>query len=131
MSFFKSLFTSSAAQPIDAVGNAIDKIFTSDEERAQAAAVMEKLRQQPHILQAEITKIEASHRSMFVAGGRPAIIWICAAGLSFPFVINPVLQWYTGTAGPALPTDSLINLVLALIGLGALRTAEKFGGKAK
>jgi len=120
-----------AAAPIEAVGNVFDKLFTSDEERAAADAVMEKLRQQPGALQVELNKIEAGHRSVFVAGWRPAIGWVCAVGLSFPFVINPILQWSTGDAGPSLPTDTIMELVIAMLGMGALRTVEKMKGKAK
>lgn len=130
--WLSSIFTAKGtASAVDAIGSAVDKVFTSDEEREQAKATLEKLAQRPHILQAEITKLEASHRSPFVAGWRPAIGWVCAIGLMFPFVINPILQWTTGDPGPVLPTDALINLVLALIGLGGLRTAEKIAGKAK
>ncbi len=56
------------AKPIDAVGNALDKILTSKEEKNAGAAVMEKLKQHPAELQVEINKLEAQHRSVFVAG---------------------------------------------------------------
>jgi hypothetical protein len=131
MSVWSKIFGGGMAEPVEAVGNAIDKIFTSDEERLQAAAVMEKLRQQPHILQAEIAKCEAQHRSVFVAGPRPFIMWVCGFGLAFTFLVNPILQWCTGQSGPEMQTDVMMELVLALIGLGALRTAEKMAGKAK
>lgn len=113
------------AKPIAAIGNVFDQLFTSDEERASAEAVMEKIRQHPHILQAEINKIEASHRSVWVAGWRPAIGWVCAISLSFPFLINPILQWSTGMPGPELPIEAMISLVMSLLGLGGLRTFEK------
>lgn len=61
----------------------------------------------------------------------PALGWFCAVGLSFPFVINPILQWVTGEVGSSLPTDALITLVLALIGLGGMRTLEKLKGLSK
>lgn len=131
MSLLTKLFSGSVAEPVEAIGNAFDKLFTSDEERAQAQAVLEKIRQRPHILQAEISKIEAGHRSAFVAGWRPAVGWVCAAGLMFPFLINPCIQWYTGQAGPVLPTADLTTLLMALLGLGGLRTVEKFGNKTK
>lgn len=131
MSIWSKLLGGGIAEPVEAVGNALDKLITSDEERAAADAVMEKIRQQPHILQAEINKLEAQHRSIFVAGWRPAIGWVCAAGLAFPFLLNPVLQWYTGAAGPDMPTDALTSLIVALLGLGGLRTAEKIAGKSK
>ena len=69
MSFWTKLFGGAAAEPIDALGAAVDKIFTNDEERMQAQAVLDKIAQKPAILQAEINKIEAQHRSLFVAGG--------------------------------------------------------------
>lgn len=131
MSFWGSLFGSAAAQPVEAIGNALDGLFTSDEERAQADFVLEKLRQEPARLQVELNKIEAGHRSVFVAGWRPAIGWVCAVGLGFVFIVNPVIQWQTGEPGPELPVEFLGELVLALLGLGALRTFEKFGGRTK
>ena len=131
MSWFTSLFSSAAAQPIEAVGNVFDKLFTSDDEKLQAQAVLEKLRQHPSELQIELNKIEAAHKSVFVAGWRPFIGWVCGAGLAFTFILNPIIQWKTGSPGPELPVDIMTELVLALLGLGALRTAEKFGGRTK
>jgi len=125
------LFGGSIAEPIKAIGNVFDKLFTSDDEKAQARIVLEKLRQHPHELQAEINKIEASHRSIFVAGWRPFIGWVCGSGLAYSFIINPIIQWYTGAPGPELPTSVMHDLVISLLGLGALRTAEKFGNKTK
>jgi len=131
MSFLGTLLSGSAAKPIDALGNVFDKLFTSDDERLQAKIVLDRMRQEPHLLQAEINKIEASHRSWFVAGWRPALGWVCAVGLVFPFIINPFIQWFTGLPGPELPTDALMTLVVSLLGLGGLRTVEKFGGFTK
>lgn len=129
MSWFTNLF--SAKEPIEAVGNVFDKLFTSDEERLQAEAVLTKLKQHPAELQVELNKIEAQHRSVFVAGWRPFIGWVCGVGLAFTFIINPLFQWYSGSPGPELQVDVMTELVIALLGLGALRTAEKLGGRAK
>jgi hypothetical protein len=131
MSFFSALLGQSAAQPIDAIGNVLDKVLTSEEERLQAQFALEKLRQHPAELQAALNKLEAKHRSLFVAGWRPFIGWIGALGLANLFLINPWLQWLLGISGPALPMDSLMELIIALLGLGTLRTVEKMGGKAK
>jgi hypothetical protein len=131
MGFLSNLFGGGAASSVDAVGNALDGLFTSDEERAHAEAVMEKLRQAPGALQVELNKVEAQHRSIFVAGWRPFIGWICGAGLGYAFLINPVIQWATGESGPAIPVDIMTELVVAMLGLGALRTVEKLSGRAK
>ena len=124
-------------QPVDAIGKAFDKIFTSDEEKLQAAFVLEKMRQQPQILQIEINKIEAAHRSVFVAGWRPAIGWICGTSLAWHFVGYPLASFVVSVISPALilpplgNADDLMTLVIALLGLGGFRTVEKLNSKVK
>ena len=82
MGFFSKLAGSSIAEPIDAVGNVLDKLFTSDEEKLDKQILIERLRQQPVLAQVELNKVEAAHRTVFVAGWRPAIGWVCALGLA-------------------------------------------------
>jgi hypothetical protein len=92
---------------------------------------MEKIKQSPQEWQAQANNIAASHRSVFVAGARPAIMWVCAFGLAFVFVINPIIQWATGSPGPEMPTEAMMTLVTSLLGLGAMRSMEKIAGVAK
>jgi len=92
--------------------------------------LLDKIAQKPVIFQAEINKIDAQHRSLFVAGWRPAIGWVCAIGLAFPFILNPLIEW-AGGIGPNIPMEQLMELVVALLGLGTLRTFEKLAGRAK
>lgn len=132
MSFWGFLSGGEAvAAPVNAVGNVLDQLFTSDEERLDKKIVMERLMQQPGLAQVELNKVEAQHRSMFVAGWRPFIGWVCGVGLTFMFLINPMLQWWTSKDGPELPEDVILELVIALLGLGALRTVEKLKGRSK
>ena len=134
MSILKTIFGlggESAAKPIEAIGNVFDQVLTSGEEKLQAQAVLEKLRQHPGELQAAINQIEAAHRSVFVAGWRPAIGWICALALFNIYLLNPWVQWITGETGPALPLDVVEELVYAILGLGGMRMAEKVKGRAK
>lgn len=136
-SIFGKLFGGSAAQPIEAIGNVFDKLFTSDEEKAQAKAVLEKIAQQPHILQAEINKIEAQHRSVFVAGWRPFIGWVCGSALAYSFILRDLIAWGISIARPSiepppeLAMEHLVSILLALLGLGGMRTFEKLKGRAK
>lgn len=86
--------------------------------------------------QTEINKVEAAHSSLFVAGWRPAIGYVCCAGLAYTFVLAPVLTWALalwapGTPLPVIETDHLFELVLAMLGLGGLRTFEKMRGVAR
>ena len=137
MSVLAGLLAGGVAAPIEAIGRTLDALFTSDDERAAAALVMERLRQQPGALQVELNKVEAAHRSVFVAGWRPFIGWVCGAGLAYTFLGHPLLEWAAALWArpelkpPVLMTDYLMELVVALLGLGTLRTVEKLGGKSR
>lgn len=120
-----------AIDPVEAIGTIIGKVFTTEEERLQAQAVLEKIKQHPAALQVYLNKHESRHRSLLVAGWRPFIGWVCGIGLANTFIINPWLQWLYGVEGPQLPLDVMIDLVIAMLGLGTLRTFEKFKDKAK
>lgn len=136
MSFFSRIFGGPTVDVISAIGSAFDKTFTSKEEKAQARLLLEKLRQQPYLLQAEINRVEASHRSIFVAGWRPFIGWVCGAGFLWAFLGHPIFEWVVALmevelTAPVLETDPLLELVLAMLGLGGLRTVEKMNGRSK
>lgn len=83
--------------------------------------------------QIEVNKVEAAHPSIFVAGWRPAVGWISAIGLGWQFVLAPfaetVARWL-GWLGqmPVVDTESLMMLVLGMLGIGAQRSFEKFKG---
>lgn len=86
--------------------------------------------------QAKINEIEAAHTSVFVAGWRPFIGWICGVGILWAFVAQPVVVWYLALSGstvtvPEINTDGLYQLVLAMLGMGGLRTFEKLKGVSR
>ena len=87
--------------------------------------------------QLEINKAEASHRSIFVAGWRPFLGWILASAMGWHFIFAPVTMFvcaYLGIEIPELPAfdmDSLMTVLLGMLGLGGLRTAEKIKGVTK
>lgn len=129
------------ASPIEAIGNALDKILTSEEEKLQGQAVLQKLLQHPQELQAEINKLEAQHRSTFVAGWRPAIGWVLALSLGLYYIPQFATAaylwiWACFRAGmvvafPVSEISGLMELVLAMLGMGTLRTVEKLTNKTK
>ena len=83
MGFWGPVFGAGISAPIEAIGGVIDEIHTSDEEKAAAKIVMERLRQEPGKLQAAINMMEAQHRSVFVAGWRPFVGWVCGWALAY------------------------------------------------
>lgn len=83
-------------------------------------------------VQSEINKMEAQHRSIFVAGWRPFIGWICGVALLYNFIIRDLIAWVSpDVMPPAIQMDQLITILLGMLGLGGLRTFEKIKDKTK
>ena len=125
-------FTGIAASVMDG----LDDLFTSDEEKANAALRLTEVLQKPHNLQAMANIEGAKHSSAFVAGWRPAIGWVCAIGLGYQFLILPfaglINAFYALPAElPAIQAAELSTLVMSLLGLGGLRSYEKAKGLTK
>jgi hypothetical protein len=131
VSFLGKLIGTGAAETVGAVADGLDKIFTSDDERLTHAEAMERIKQLPAKDQVDLNKIEAGHRSVFIAGWRPFIGWVCGMGLANAFLLNPWIEWITGQAGPVIPLTVMMELVIALLGLSGMRTYEKMKGLSK
>jgi hypothetical protein len=83
--------------------------------------------------QIEVNKAEAASGSIFIAGWRPFIGWVCGAALVVQYIASPLLPWLGAVAGfelPPIPSldDSLWQLMAGLLGLGGMRTFEKMKG---
>ena len=120
-----------AVAGVTAVGQIVDNLFTSKDEKLTHEEVRIRLAQAPDMAQIELNKIEAGNRNVFVAGWRPFLGWVGGLGLFNMFLLNPWIQWITDKPGPDLPEGVIMELVVAHLGLGGLRTFEKIKGKAK
>lgn len=84
--------------------------------------------------QREINKVEAASASLFVAGWRPAVGWLCVATLFYQWVVVPTVSWLFQAAGvgvpplPHLDSQDTQTLLYALLGVGGLRTIDKMTG---
>lgn len=79
--------------------------------------------------QLEINKVEAASPNMFIAGARPAILWIGALVILYTYIIAPLLKSF-GVALPDLSLNDLWPVITGLLGLGTMRTVEKLKGSA-
>lgn len=122
---------------VPALGTLVDRLIPDKAAAERAKADMEaaliKASNEAALAQVEVNKIEAGHGSVFVAGWRPFIGWVCGAALAWAFIVGPVLSWFLAVLGireslPPIMTDNLFELVLAMLGLGGLRTFEKMRG---
>lgn len=83
--------------------------------------------------QTDINKVEAASNSLFVAGWRPMIGWVCGSGLAMQFIVGPFATWIATLANhpikfPELDMGTLLTLLIGMLGLGGMRTAEKIKG---
>jgi hypothetical protein len=88
------------------------------------------------LVQAETNKVEAGHRSLFVAGWRPFIGWSCGFALAYTYVMQPILTFGLAQAGylvdlPAVNLGEMMPVLMGLLGLGGLRSWEKVKGVSK
>lgn len=126
-----------AAKPIEAVGNILNSLFTSKDEKLTHEEIRMRLMMKPDVAQVELNKVEAQHRSTFVAGWRPFIGWVCGIALLYNFIIRDIIAWciqvfQTGVvAPPELAMEHLLTVLTGMLGLGGLRTYEKIKGKSK
>ena len=87
MGLLATIFGGGVAEPIKAVGNIIDNVFTSKDEVLTHEEVLLRIAQRPGLVNQEINKVEAQHRSRFVAGWRPFIGWVCGSALAYNYLL--------------------------------------------
>ena len=126
---------------IGPVTGLLDK-FIEDKDQKNAlaheiATLAQKQAHEAQLAQVEVNKQEAQHRSIFVAGWRPFVGWVCGIALAYHFVLAPIILFsvsITGVQIPELPSfnmETLTTVLLGMLGLGGLRSFEKYKGVSK
>lgn len=133
LSFLKPLVGPILDKLVDRIPNANERKRAKEEfEKELLGAIT-----QASLAQTKINEIEAAHKSVFVAGWRPFLGWICGIGILWAFIVQPIAVWAVKVFGspsielPVINTDGLYQLVLAMLGMGALRSFEKIKGVAR
>ncbi len=123
---------------IDVGAGLIKSFFPDPEDQRKAELEMMKWSQRLAEGQLDVNRIEAAHRSVWVAGWRPAVGWVCAAALGYAYIVRDLIAYGAAIAGvelahplPELELGGLMPLLLGMLGLGGLRTYEKFKGVAR
>lgn len=84
-----------------------------------------------NLKQMEVNMQEAKHQSVFVAGWRPFIGWVCGSALAYQFILRDLIQLtFSLEELPQLELTQLVTILLAMLGMGSLRTYEKLKNKA-
>lgn len=102
----------------------------------EIATMAEKQAHEQIMAQVEVNKIEAAHKSLYVAGARPFIMWTCGFSMAFNFVGLPIIETVTVLYGTPIVLDPLdlevmMPVLFGILGLGGMRTYEKRHGVAR
>jgi len=126
---------------IGPVTSILDKFIEDKDQKNklahEIATMAEKQAHEANMMQAETNKEEAQHRSVWVAGWRPFIGWVCGIALAWHFVLSPVIIFMAAWFNIVLPTlpqfdmGSLMTVLMGMLGLGGLRSFEKAKGLTK
>lgn len=135
-----------AGDVVDLIDNVFDRLVPDTNTRnAEKMAFAEALRGMEERLatgQLEINKIEAGHASLFVAGARPALLWICDICIALyyiPTFIVGTIMWIIAFAQscetgcfipprPELGIAEIMGLVATLLGSVGFRSLDKYLG---
>lgn len=132
---------------VDAVvgiaGNVIERLFPDPVKQAEARLELLKLQQNGELaaLTADVTLAtnqsatnteEAKSGNIFIAGWRPYVGWVCGTGFAIQ-MLGPLLTWGSGLFGhqvvfPAMDLSEMLPVLLGMLGLGGMRTYEKYKG---
>ena len=121
---------------IGVAGKILDKFVEDKDLKTKLEAELKTQLVSLDLAQAQANIEQAKHPSLFVSGARPAIMWVCCFALGWQFILAPISSWglaiwYPVITLPVLDTQSLMTLMLSLLGLGGMRTAEKWKGVAR
>jgi len=126
---------------IPAISQLLDKIIPDPQARTNAklaltqaenSAALQQLQLtlQADANQTQIDQSEAQSKSLFIAGWRPFIGWVCGLAFCYHFIFQPLITYIMAACGHsfALPTfdmQELSTVLMGMLGLGGLRTIEK------
>jgi hypothetical protein len=126
---------------LPAVTDIVGRFLPADPEKKAAAEREIKSALQSHLAQVDlaqlgINKVEAASRNVFVSGWRPFIGWTCGTAMAYTYVVQPILVFALAQSGylvelPRMDLNELMPVLMGLLGLGSLRTFEKWKGVAK
>lgn len=96
----------------------------------------ERHKQELALAQIDVNKTEAAHKSLYVAGWRPFIGWVCGAGFALNFLVAPFATFAAQLAGtdiifPMADLTMMTPVLMGMLGLGTLRSYEKAKGVSR
>lgn len=108
----------------------------TDVQKQQFALELQRELSETQLLksQSDTNTKEAEHASIFVAGWRPFIGWVCGASFAWQYVALPICLFVATATGhpfvaPAFDVASMTYVLMGMLGLGTMRSFEKIKKK--
>tara|TARA_R100001163_G_scaffold64436_1_gene58674 strand:- start:2337 stop:2735 length:399 start_codon:yes stop_codon:yes gene_type:complete len=119
-----------AESVVGVAGKVLDKFVEDKDLKAKLDHELKTAFHSANLAQIEVNKQEAAHQSLFVAGWRPFVGWVCGIALAYHFVLAPFLLFVFSVYGleqelPEFDFSQLSTILMGMLGLGGLRTYEK------
>ena len=117
-------------------GKVLDKFIQDKDLKAKLQHEMSMQLHNANIAQIEVNKAEAASGSIFKGGWRPFVGWVCGVAMLYHFLLQPIIVFTLSASGitfelPQFDIGSLMTILMGLLGLGGLRSFEKFKGITK
>lgn len=119
---------------LDVFGKVIDKIFPDKTQADAAKAELLKMQVngdlQLALGQQATNTAEAGSTSVFVAGWRPFIGWVCGMGCAWNWIGLPIAKLICALLDHVIvlqmaDLSEMMPLLLGMLGIGGMRTFEK------
>ncbi len=125
---------------IGPVTGLLDKFIEDKDQKAalahEIATMSQKYAQEIAKGQMAINEVEAASSSLMVSGWRPFIGWTCGLGMFGNFITIPFSNFVLALLEldiviPLVPLETMMPVLMGMLGLGAMRTYEKKSGVSR
>ena len=125
---------------IGPVTSLLDKFIPDADTKAklahEIATMSQKYAQEIAKGQMAINQVEAANSNLMVSGWRPFIGWTCGLGMFGNFITIPFSNFVLALLEldiviPLVPLETMMPVLMGMLGLGAMRTYEKKAGVSK
>jgi hypothetical protein len=122
---------------IGPVTGLLDKFIEDKDQKVklahEIATMSQKYAQEIAKGQMAINQVEAAHNSLFISGWRPALGWVAVLGMFGNYITIPFTNFAMALLEiditiPLIPLETMMPIVMGMLGLGGLRTFEKHKG---
>lgn len=127
-------------------GKLIDRLWPDPAQAAEAKLKLLEMQQTGELAkmtaetdlmkgQLAVDQTEAANTNVFVSGWRPFVGWVCGSAFAVHFIVLPLLNFAMMEMGRkevvlTFDMQTLLTVLLGMLGLGGMRTLEKVKGVA-